>query len=349
MAKIRTTMHNGRSGKHGVYSAKHNSRNFDVENVTHIDTDRVSQNQYILISPSGDWRVKTTANFDQHEKKFYAAMFGDALKAQNDKYEAKGQYAYKKTIDDYRTSKQTCPEEVILQIGDRNSGVPADKLVNAFIQWYSAMVEKYGTNWHCIDACVHMDEKVPHIHCRFCWSHETPAGRAVSQTKALAALKIERPDMTKPKTQHNNPKMTWTKSQREIWETAVRAQGIELEDAPAEPGKRTVELEDYVREQIRAEVHTLTEQKEQLHQETAQLAVEREQLHNEVCMLREEKTRLQRITDRLKASCMRLFEKLARLVCADGRVALEHVKHEAQDVLDVVDNIERDEYDYDEI
>lgn len=63
-------------------------------------------------------------------------------------------------------------------------------------------------------------------------------------------------------------------------------------------------------------------------------------------MLRKEKTRLQRITERLKASCMRLFEKLAHLVCADGHVALEHVKHEAQDVLDVVDGIERDEYEY---
>ena len=63
-------------------------------------------------------------------------------------------------------------------------------------------------------------------------------------------------------------------------------------------------------------------------------------------MLREEKTRLQRITDRLKASCMRLFEKLAHLVCADGRVALEHVRNEAQDVLDAHDEIDRDEYYY---
>ena len=346
MAKMRTTMHNGRAGKRGVYSAKHNSRNFDVENVAHIDAERVSQNQYILVSPTGEIKVKPIADFDKHEQKYYAFLFGDALEAQNEKYRKKGQYARVKTIDDYRTSKQTCPEEVILQIGDRNSGVSADKLVNAFIQWYNEMVTRYGDNWHCMDACLHMDEQVPHMHCRFCWSHETPTGRAVSQTKALDALGIERPDMTTPKSQHNNPKMTWTKSQREIWETAVRAQGIELEETPAEPGKRTVELEDYVREQIRAEVHTLTEQKEQLQQETAQLAVEREQLHNEVCMLREEKTRLQRITDRLKASCMRLFEKLAHLVCADGRVALEHVRNEAQDVLDAHDEIDRDEYYY---
>lgn len=266
MAKMRTTMHNGRAGKRGVYSAKHNSRNFDVENVAHIDAERVSQNQYILVSPTGEMRLKPKADFDKHEQKFYTAMFGAALEAQNEKYRKKGNYDRVKTIDDYRTSKQTCPEEVILQIGDRNSNVPADKLVNAFIQWHKEMVARYGDNWHCMDVCVHMDEKVPHIHCRFCWSHETPTGRAVSQTKALAALGVERPDMTTPKSQHNNPKMTWTKSQREIWETAVRAQGIELEDAPAEPGKRTVELEDYVREQIRAEVHTLTEQKEQLQQ-----------------------------------------------------------------------------------
>lgn len=346
MAKVRTTMHNGRAGKHGVYSAKHNSRNFDVEHVKHIDTDRMSQNQYVLVSPSGELSIKTAANFDQYEREFYTEMFGDALKAQNDKYEAKGQYAYIKTIDEYRSSKQTCPEEVILQIGDRNSGVSSQKLINAFAQWYCEMTAKYGTNWHCIDACLHMDEQVPHIHCRFCWSHETPNGRAVSQTKALAALGIERPDMTKPKSQHNNPKMTWTSSQREIWEAAVRAQGIDLEEVPAEPKKRSMDLEEYVYQQTHAEVQKLTEQKEQLQQETENLAAERAQLQQEVVVLQAEKSRLKRITERLRAKCMQLFEKLANLVCHDGRAALEHVKHDCADILDTMNHDDDIEHEY---
>lgn len=37
---MKATRHNGRSGKHGTYDAKHNDRRFDVENSEHIDTQR---------------------------------------------------------------------------------------------------------------------------------------------------------------------------------------------------------------------------------------------------------------------------------------------------------------------
>lgn len=33
---MKATRHNGRSGKHGTYDAKHNDRRFDVENSEHI-------------------------------------------------------------------------------------------------------------------------------------------------------------------------------------------------------------------------------------------------------------------------------------------------------------------------
>lgn len=188
-----------------------------------------------------------------------------------------------------------------------------------------------------------MDEQVPHIHCRFCWSHETPTGRAVSQTKALSALGIERPDMTKPKSQHNNPKMTWTASQREIWEAAVRAQGIDLEETPAEPKKRSMDLEEYVYQQTHAEVKKLSEQRIQLRQETERLAAERARLQSEVHALRAEKSRLERILDRLATSLMRLLDKLSRLLCMDGRYAIDHVRDDVQAVMDVYDEINRDD------
>ena len=37
---MKATRHNGRSGKHGTYDAKHNDRRFDVENSEHIDAER---------------------------------------------------------------------------------------------------------------------------------------------------------------------------------------------------------------------------------------------------------------------------------------------------------------------
>ena len=43
---MKATRHNGRSGKHGTYDAKHNDRRFDVENSEHIDAERTKFNIY---------------------------------------------------------------------------------------------------------------------------------------------------------------------------------------------------------------------------------------------------------------------------------------------------------------
>ena len=43
---MKATRHNGRSGKHGTYDAKHNDRRFDVENSEHIDAERRKFNVY---------------------------------------------------------------------------------------------------------------------------------------------------------------------------------------------------------------------------------------------------------------------------------------------------------------
>ena len=42
---MKATRHNGRSGKHGTYDAKHNDRRFDVENSEHIDAERTKMEQ----------------------------------------------------------------------------------------------------------------------------------------------------------------------------------------------------------------------------------------------------------------------------------------------------------------
>ena len=43
---MRASRHNGRSGKHGIYDAKHNDRNFDVSNSEHIDAEKTKRNIY---------------------------------------------------------------------------------------------------------------------------------------------------------------------------------------------------------------------------------------------------------------------------------------------------------------
>ena len=46
---MKATRHNGRSGKHGTYDAKHNDRRFDVENSEYIDAERTKMNVYCVL------------------------------------------------------------------------------------------------------------------------------------------------------------------------------------------------------------------------------------------------------------------------------------------------------------
>lgn len=43
---MRMTVHNGRAGKNGVYSPKHNDRQFDISSAEHIDPERMPGNVY---------------------------------------------------------------------------------------------------------------------------------------------------------------------------------------------------------------------------------------------------------------------------------------------------------------
>lgn len=53
---MRMTVHNGRAGKNGVYSPKHNDRQFDISSAEHIDPERMPGNVY------WNWTGKNNAN-----------------------------------------------------------------------------------------------------------------------------------------------------------------------------------------------------------------------------------------------------------------------------------------------
>ena len=65
---MRATSHNARTGKDGTFSAKHNDRNFDLNNAEHINKEKTSQNI------TGEW-TRTGISFEESEKKFYEEHF----------------------------------------------------------------------------------------------------------------------------------------------------------------------------------------------------------------------------------------------------------------------------------
>lgn len=349
--KMRATMHTGRTRKDGAaYSVKHNDRNYDLSKSDNVDPELVHKNRYLIVDETGKATTPDGITFDQHEHNMYQKLFGESLEIQNQRYREKSNDKYIKTLDEYRSSPRTCPEEIIMAIGTKDDKIPGKVLTRALNVWLSEMQTRYGSNVHLLDIAVHVDEPGGiHAHVRWVYSKAGKDGRTVSQRGALSELGIERPDMTKPESKYNNAKMAFTEQARALWLDSIeRSGGPDIIAAAKIPGKKSMTKEEYIAEKVRSEIIDLHTEREQLRQETEKMAVEREQLQQEVETLQAEKSRLQRITERLKSSCMTLFKRLARVVCADGRCALEHVKTEAQAVLDAQDELIRDEIDTDE-
>ena len=87
VAKMRVTYHNGRANKQGVYSSKHNDRNFEVENASHIEPEQAENNAYWHIYQNESPQM----SFDAVEEKFYGEHFGEFLEARNNRYLAQRQ------------------------------------------------------------------------------------------------------------------------------------------------------------------------------------------------------------------------------------------------------------------
>lgn len=260
---MRGTSHNGRAGKNGTYSAKHNDRNFNLNSAEHIDVERTSNNSY--------WhRYQTEApemTFEQAESKFYEDNFTDALNAKNERYRASGHKERMKTMDEYRENRLSCPEETLLQVGKTGDSIDAELLKKICIQ-HIEWERKTFPNVKVLDVALHVDEEgAPHIHERKVWVAHSPEGLIVGQAKALDEMHIERPHPEKRKDRYNNPKTTYTAMCREHFIEVCKEHGIKIESEPDRTSKRGLELEEYKKQQeqeklkgIEAQVETANKQ-----------------------------------------------------------------------------------------
>ena len=107
---MKATRHNGRSGKHGTYDAKHNDRRFDVENNEHIDAERTKFNVYWDCyqgySLPNDENKRARFTFTEVEKAYYVEKYSDHVDGQNERNRKTRHYDRVKTIDGILENKQ---------------------------------------------------------------------------------------------------------------------------------------------------------------------------------------------------------------------------------------------------
>lgn len=236
---MRATIHNGRTSHLGAFTPKHNDRNFNINHAEHIDPERVKNNRY------WNWTGKEIT-FEAAEIAFYEKHIRKHLDAQNARYEAQRHAERAKTMDEYRRSPQTCPEEVILQIGKRGDTIPADmmaRIIQEQINWE----QQQFPGVKVLDVALHMDEQgAPHIHERRAWVYTDRDGNlAISQNKSLEQMGVELPNPNKLRSRFNNRKMSFSRMCREHLLQICREHGLEIEEIPQEKSKSGRTLEDY--------------------------------------------------------------------------------------------------------
>ena len=246
---MRVSYHNGRADKNGkVYSSKHNDRNFDVNKASHI------KNNFQTLNRTWNY-YNSDETFEQVEQRFYEEHFSRALKNQNQRYIANRQHGRVKTMNDYLKGKQTCPEEVIIQIGNSKNGNVSPELLRKIfeeqLQWETETFKNVVTlNW-----ALHNDEASPHIHQRKVWIAEDKDGnQIVSQNKALKAMGIERPDQTKVTSKFNNEKQTYTEMCRLHFQELCLQHGLNIETEPIAQSQKSLSITDYKATQSKAKL-----------------------------------------------------------------------------------------------
>lgn len=236
---MRATIHNGRTSHLGAFTPKHNDRNFNIKNAEHIDPERVKNNKY------WNWTGKEIT-FEAAEQAFYEKHIRKHLDTQNARYRAQRHAERVKSMDEYRRSPQTCPEEVILQIGKRGDTIPADmmaRIIQEQINWE----QKTFPGVRVLNVALHMDEQgAPHIHERRAWVYTDKDGHtAISQNKSLEQMGVELPNPDRPRGRFNNRKQTFSKICREHLLQICKEHGLEIEEIPQEKSRNGRTLDDY--------------------------------------------------------------------------------------------------------
>lgn len=241
MGKIRASLRSGRAGKRGVYNANHNTKEATRAQEDHIDHERTKKNVCVAFDVNGQVIKRGSFDAREHELQIYKEMYGEGLEAKNERYRKKGAHNRIRTIEEVYKSAKTAPQEIILQIGKRDTADPKD-LAQVALELLREMRAKQG--YVPLDLALHLDETSPHIHIRGTYKAKDSYGYyQPNQTKALEAMGYGLPDPTKPRGRYNNALISFTDDLRQKFYDRCEELGYQIEREPETPGRRHTEAE----------------------------------------------------------------------------------------------------------
>ena len=258
---LKLTRHNGRAGAHGTYNPKHNDRSFNLANSEHIDPERAKGNIYwdcfhgfrSALDPQDPDDLAAT--FSDVERQFYETHYTAFVESQNERNAKIRHTERNRSIPDLLSSRKTCPEETIYQLGTLDEHASAEDLLNIVTEFIDEFKTKFGEHVHVLDWALHLDESTPHIHERHVFDCGNKYGEvAPQQEKALEVLGFNLPDPDKPLSRRNNRKITFDAACRKMLFEIAKRHGLELEEEAEYGNRKYLEKQDFI----------LAKQKEQL-------------------------------------------------------------------------------------
>ena len=250
---LKLTRHNGRAGKHGTYNPKHNDRSFNLANSEHIDPERAKGNLYwdcfhgfrSTIAPQDPDDLAGT--FSDVERQFYETHYSEFIERQNERNAKIRHTERNRSIPDLLSSRKTCPEETIYQLGTKDDHASGEVLLAVVTEFIEEFKARFGDHVHVLDWALHLDESTPHIHERHVFDCENKHGEvAPQQEKALEALGFELPDQGKPLSRRSNRKITFDAACRKMLFEIAKRHGLELEEEAEYGNRQYLEKQDYI-------------------------------------------------------------------------------------------------------
>ena len=339
---LKLTRHNGRAGKHGTYNPKHNDRNFDLTNSEHIDPERAKGNIYgdcvhgfrSALSPQDPDDLAAT--FSEVERQFYESRYSNFVESQNERNAKIRHTERNRSIPDLLSSRKTCPEETIYQLGTKDDHASGEVLLAVVTEFIEEFKARFGDHVHVLDWALHLDESTPHIHERHVFDCENKHGEvAPQQEKALETLGFELPDPDKPLSRRNNRKITFDTACRKMLFDIAKRHGLELEEEAEYGSRKYLEKQDFILAKQKAQ---LAAQQSKLDELTLKVN-DMETLIDEVSAAAYDKA-VEVVADVVRTETrkedMRMIEDTKKWVLSPERKALQATREYAAKHLDTV-------------
>lgn len=318
---MRITTNNGRHTRGRAYSPKHDDRAFNRQNAPHIDPARTADNW------TWTWMENygRLCSFEDAERIFYARHISDHLQAVNCRYEAQRHAERVKTLDEYRRAPQSCPEETIICIGNRECHPDPSELLAAYLElqhWQQLQFPQL----HVLNYAMHLDEQgAPHIHERHVWTYTDADGHlAIGQARALEQMGIQRPHPEQPRSRYNNAKVTYTAMVRERFAEICRRRGLEIETHPRERSQSGLTLLEYQSRQEEQHLKELQQTEERTQQQLHSMQVQHQTLQEQYDKLRQQYTNMQMQTDKLHEQVSELQLQNSELQLQNETLQTQH-------------------------